>query len=133
MRTGILVAWYIIDKCSSPRVSNPNPKLFFINTPHQFVKMSLTTSPDNSTNVDRDENIAQNALPKKKVSFGKRILGILWDSLDDKPPEEHRLVRRLDSFYLIWACFYYFVMYLDSSKLPVCSWSRDDGENIVLM
>ena len=101
--------------------SNSNPKLFFINAP-LFVDMSLTTSPDTSTNVDRDESTAQNApSPKKKVSLGKRILGILWDSLDDKPPEERRLVRRLDSFYLIWACFYYFVMYLDSSQLPVCS------------
>lgn len=50
-----------------------------------------------------------------RKSIGKRILGLLWDSLDEKSPEEHRLVRRLDSFYLIWACFYYFVMYLDSS------------------
>lgn len=77
--------------------------------------MSLTMSPDSSTNVDRDENFAQNSLPKKQHSLGKRILGILWDSLDDKPAEEHRVVRRLDTFFLIWACFYYFVMYLDSS------------------
>lgn len=55
----------------------------------------------------------------KKRSLGKRILGLLWDSLDDKPPEEHRVVRRLDSFFLVWACFYYFVMYLDSSEWPL--------------
>ena len=60
--------------------------------------------------------INQDAPPKKKPSLGKRILGLLWDSLDEKSPEEHRLVRRLDSCYLIWACFYYFVMYLDSSR-----------------
>lgn len=54
-----------------------------------------------------------------RKSIGKRILGLLWDSLDEKSPEEHRLVRRLDSFYLIWACFYYFVMYLDSSMWAV--------------
>jgi hypothetical protein len=54
-------------------------------------------------------------VPRKKPSLGKKILGLLWDSLDDKSPEEHRLVRRLDSCYLVWACFYYFVMYLDSS------------------
>lgn len=52
---------------------------------------------------------------RKKPKLGKRIAGLLWDSLDDKSDEEHRLVRRLDSRYLIWACFYYFVMYLDSS------------------
>lgn len=66
-----------------------------------------------------DQSVTGNedvAAPKPKPSLGKRILGILWDSLDDKPAEEHRLVRRLDSFYLIWACFYYFVMYLDSSS-----------------
>lgn len=56
--------------------------------------------------------------PRKKASLGKKILGYLWDSLDDKSPEEHRLVRRLDSCYLVWACFYYFVMYLDSSMEP---------------
>ncbi|CAK7199351.1 hypothetical protein SEUCBS139899_002029 [Sporothrix eucalyptigena] len=54
---------------------------------------------------------------RKPPSLGKKILGYLWDSLDDKSPEEHRLVRRLDSFYLIWACFYYFVMYLDSTNI----------------
>ncbi|OJJ43593.1 hypothetical protein ASPZODRAFT_73970 [Penicilliopsis zonata CBS 506.65] len=46
-----------------------------------------------------------------------KLLGYLWDSLDDKPVEEHRLVRRLDTFYLIWACLYYFVMYLDSTNV----------------
>jgi MFS transporter, ACS family, pantothenate transporter len=64
---------------------------------------------------EHDQSVAQVQAPKQKPTLGKRILGVLWDSLDDKPPEEHRLVRRLDSFYLIWACFYYFVMYLDSS------------------
>lgn len=55
---------------------------------------------------------------RKKPTLAKRIVGLLWDTLDDKSEEEHRLVRRLDSCYLIWACFYYFVMYLDSSKKP---------------
>ncbi|KAJ9394881.1 hypothetical protein DTO282F9_8185 [Paecilomyces variotii] len=54
---------------------------------------------------------------RKKPKLGKRIAGLLWDSLDDKSDEEHRLVRRLDSRYLIWACFYYFVMYLDSTNV----------------
>ena len=36
----------------------------------------------------------------KKPSWAKRILGLLWDSLDNKTPEEHRLVRRLDSCFL---------------------------------
>ena len=58
---------------------------------------------------------AQGETLYSRKSTGKRILGLLWDSLDEKSPEEHRLVRRLDSCYLIWACFYYFVMYLDSS------------------
>ncbi|KAH8693569.1 major facilitator superfamily domain-containing protein [Talaromyces proteolyticus] len=59
----------------------------------------------------------QNTSPRPKKSIGKRVIGVLWDSLDDKDPEEHQLVRRLDSFYLIWACFYYFVMYLDSTNI----------------
>lgn len=63
---------------------------------------------------------SQDDVPKKPT-LGKKILGLLWDSLDDKSPEEHRLVRRLDSFYLVWACFYYFVMYLDSSKLQIAA------------
>lgn len=67
-------------------------------------------------------------VPKKKPSVGKRILGLLWDSLDDKSPEEHRLVRRLDSYYLIWACFYYFVMYLDSSKWPAAALSATEAD-----
>ncbi|KAL1966059.1 hypothetical protein VTN77DRAFT_4807 [Rasamsonia byssochlamydoides] len=63
-----------------------------------------------------DPAIQQDA-PRKRPSLRKRILGLLWDSLDDKSHEEHRLVRKLDSFYLIWACFYYFVMYLDSTNI----------------
>jgi MFS transporter, ACS family, pantothenate transporter len=54
--------------------------------------------------------------PKQRHSLRKRILGVVWDSLDDKSPEEHHLVRRLDTCFLIWSCFYYFVMYLDNSR-----------------
>ncbi|CAK7220288.1 hypothetical protein SCUCBS95973_004108 [Sporothrix curviconia] len=70
--------------------------------------MDITTMPDPDTPHD---------LPRKRPSLGRRILGTLWDSLDDKSPEEHRLVRRLDTCYLIWACLYYFVMYLDSTNI----------------
>jgi hypothetical protein len=42
--------------------------------------------------------ISKETMPKK--SIGKKILGTLWDSLDDKSPEEHRLVRRLDCCFL---------------------------------
>lgn len=66
-----------------------------------------------------DASVIRQDASRKNPSLGKRILGLLWDSLDDKSPEEHRLVRRLDSCYLIWACFYYFVMYLDSSKWSI--------------
>ncbi|KAH8680785.1 pantothenate transporter liz1 [Xylariales sp. PMI_506] len=69
---------------------------------------------DNSAQP-QDVSIVQDA--PKKTPLSKKILGLLWDSLDDKSPEEHRLVRRLDSCYLIWACFYYFVMYLDSTNI----------------
>lgn len=44
--------------------------------------------------------VAPLAAGKKKISLGKRILGLLWDTLDDKTPEEHRLVRRLDCCFL---------------------------------
>jgi hypothetical protein len=42
--------------------------------------------------------ISKETMPKK--SIGKKILGTLWDSLDNKSPEEHRLVRRLDCCFL---------------------------------
>jgi ACS family pantothenate transporter-like MFS transporter len=81
---------------------------------------TVTVQTDDNGNV-------QVVVQQKKQSIGKRILGVLWDSLDEKSPEEHRLVRRLDSCYLIWACFYYFVMYLDSSALPHHADSGKDG------
>jgi hypothetical protein len=37
--------------------------------------------------------ISKETIPKKLI--GKKILGTLWDSLDDKSIEEHRLVQRL--------------------------------------
>jgi MFS transporter, ACS family, pantothenate transporter len=55
--------------------------------------------------------------PAKKKSVLKKIAGILWDTLDESSKEEQRLVLKLDSIFLAWACFYYFVMYLDSTNV----------------
>jgi ACS family pantothenate transporter-like MFS transporter len=54
---------------------------------------------------------------KKKKSVFKKIAGILWDTLDESSKEEQRLVFKLDTIFLAWACFYYFVMYLDSTNV----------------
>ena len=69
----------------------------------------------------------QDDITYKRKSVGKKIVGFLWDSLDEKSLEEHRLVRRLDSCYLIWACFYYFVMYLDSSTWEISRLQSTNG------
>jgi hypothetical protein len=58
----------------------------------------MAIQDNNPEYLDSDVEVA--VFQKPKPSLGKRFLGALWDSLDDKSPEEKRLVRRLDSCFL---------------------------------
>ncbi|KAF4979718.1 hypothetical protein FDECE_18022, partial [Fusarium decemcellulare] len=46
----------------------------------------------------------------------RRILAVLWDSLD-KSPEERKLVAKLDWWILSYCCIAYFVKYLDQTNV----------------
>jgi ACS family pantothenate transporter-like MFS transporter len=51
-----------------------------------------------------------------KKSLGKRIQGIVWDSLD-KDPAERKLIAKLDWWILSYVCIAYFVKYLDQTNV----------------
>lgn len=51
-----------------------------------------------------------------KLPLGKRILSIIWDSLD-KSPKERALIAKLDWFILSYVCIAYFVKYLDQTNV----------------
>lgn len=48
--------------------------------------------------------------------LSKRILAVIWDSLD-KSPEERALIAKLDWFILSNVCVAYFVKYLDQTNV----------------
>lgn len=51
-----------------------------------------------------------------KKPLSKRILGVLWDSLD-KSPRERALLAKLDWWILSYCCVAYFVKYLDQTNV----------------
>ncbi len=51
-----------------------------------------------------------------KSSWTKKILAIVWDSLD-KTPEERKFLRKLDFWILTYVCVAYFVKYLDQTNV----------------
>lgn len=56
------------------------------------------------------------AQPRKRLPLSKRILAIVWDSLD-KSPEERKLIAKLDWWILSYICVAYFVKYLDQTNV----------------
>jgi len=53
---------------------------------------------------------------REKKPLSKRILGIIWDSLD-KTPEERRFMRKVDLWIMTYICVAYFVKYLDQTNV----------------
>lgn len=51
-----------------------------------------------------------------KLPLSKRILSIVWDSLD-KTPEERRFIAKIDWWILSYCCIAYFVKYLDQTNV----------------
>lgn len=52
----------------------------------------------------------------RKKPLSKRILGILWDSLE-KMPEERKFIAKIDWWILSYCCVAYFVKYLDQTNV----------------
>ncbi|KAF2741121.1 putative pantothenate transporter [Polyplosphaeria fusca] len=52
----------------------------------------------------------------QKPPLSKRILAIIWDSLD-KSPEERAFIAKIDFWILTYVCIAYFVKYLDQTNI----------------
>lgn len=53
---------------------------------------------------------------QRKLPLSKRILGIMWDSLE-KTPEERKFIAKIDWWILTYCCIAYFVKYLDQTNV----------------
>lgn len=60
--------------------------------------------------------------PREKQPLSKRILGVIWDSLD-KTPKERALIAKLDWWILSYVCVAYFVKYLDQTNVRTPSYT----------
>jgi len=74
------------------------------------VEKTLTTGKD-AESMSPSREGASTRLPLKK-----RVLGVLWDSLD-KSPEERAFIAKIDWWILSYACISYFVKYLDQTNV----------------
>ncbi|KAK7182284.1 hypothetical protein DPSP01_006996 [Paraphaeosphaeria sporulosa] len=75
--------------------------------------MSESKSP-RKTDTTVDERAV--GLSPAKLPLSKRILGIVWDSLD-KTPEERAFIAKIDFWILTYVCIAYFVKYLDQTNI----------------
>lgn len=63
-----------------------------------------------------EESATDLSVARPKYTTGQKILGILWDSLD-KPPEERKLVSKIDCWVMTYVCFVYLCKYLDQQNV----------------
>jgi hypothetical protein len=54
----------------------------------------------------------------RQLPLSKRILGVIWDSLD-KSPEERAFIAKADWWILSYCCIAYFVKYLDQTNVSL--------------
>ncbi|KAF2637374.1 MFS general substrate transporter [Massarina eburnea CBS 473.64] len=68
----------------------------------------------NTKGVDKiDATVADREV---KLPLSKRILAVIWDSLD-KTPEERAFIAKIDFWILTYVCIAYFVKYLDQTNI----------------
>lgn len=70
-----------------------------------------------ATEASSASDIIESSRPQKKTP-SKRILGVLWDSLE-KDPTERAFVAKLDWWVLSYICIAYFVKYLDQTNVSI--------------
>ncbi|CAK7221930.1 hypothetical protein SBRCBS47491_004697 [Sporothrix bragantina] len=78
--------------------------------------ITSTTTKDAYNGQDVETNSSTASSPPQKLPLSKRILRVLWDSLD-KSPEERALVAKMDWWILSYCCVAYFVKYLDQTNV----------------
>lgn len=69
----------------------------------------VTEAAPSSFNEDADSH-------QKPKTLSRRILGVVWDSLD-KTPEERKFIAKIDWWILSYCCIAYFVKYLDQTNV----------------
>jgi hypothetical protein len=89
----------------------------------EIPQFEMGTSGEDKTAVDVAAGEAsaevrdfEHMILQAKPTFGKRILAVIWDSLD-KSPKERALIAKLDWFILSYVCVAYFVKYLDQTNV----------------
>lgn len=77
---------------------------------NDFEVSASTPTPDVQVGsiAERDE--------RQKDTVSKKILRIIWDSLD-KPPEERKFVQKIDIWIMSYVTISYFVKYLDQTNV----------------
>lgn len=83
-------------------------------------KKQIQTSTTNTSNSDVENLMEAVESSQSKESLKKRILGIVWDSLD-KSPEERKFIAKVDTWILTCVCIAYFVKYLDQTNVRMIS------------
>lgn len=64
----------------------------------------------------KDGSVDSREGPAAKRPLSKRILAVVWDSLD-KTPEERSFIAKIDWWILSYCCIAYFVKYLDQTNV----------------
>lgn len=93
-----------------------------MDTKHAIAVPAPAAEPDTRPTSLKDDAVVnaeaasadEQLLRKKPLS--KRILGILWDSLE-KSPEERKFMAKIDWWILTYCCIAYFVKYLDQTNV----------------
>ncbi|KAJ9150802.1 Pantothenate transporter [Pleurostoma richardsiae] len=73
-------------------------------------------SPEKDTSSVNMSSAEEESTTERKLPLSKRILGVIWDSLD-KTPEERAFIAKIDWWILSYCCIAYFVKYLDQTNV----------------
>ncbi|KAL2875195.1 hypothetical protein SGCOL_009628 [Colletotrichum sp. CLE4] len=79
------------------------------------VAVSGTTSDADKNAKDTAPVIVTNSVPENPRSRWRKIVGLVWDSVEGDP-EYRKYVQRLDTFFFPTVCFGYFIKYLDQTN-----------------
>jgi MFS transporter, ACS family, pantothenate transporter len=72
-----------------------------------------------TASVNLGSSSADDSGTTKRRPLSKRILAVVWDSLD-KTPEERAFIAKIDWWILSYCCIAYFVKYLDQTNVCRC-------------
>lgn len=71
---------------------------------------------DETNNVKEDISAVSETGSHRKLPLSRRILSVVWDSLD-KLPKERKFINKVDCWIMSYVCMAYFVKYLDQTNV----------------